>query len=150
MAHMKPVVQKGEWWKVGTQYGTEFVSTDVADTKKELNKLFALRDILTCERVMGYGARLSAPGYLDATEWTVFDSEKAAWSYLLENYEDAFTWQWEPGHGYHLYCPSESVAEIIKNHFQSINGSMIEQDIEFLYTVDESEKPTDEVEWEEV
>lgn len=30
----------------------------------------------------GFGARLSAPGYLDCTEWTVFDTEAAARLYL--------------------------------------------------------------------
>ena len=34
----------------------------------------------------GYGARLSAPGYLDCTEWTVFDTEDEAREYLEENY----------------------------------------------------------------
>lgn len=36
----------------------------------------------------GYGARLSAPGYLDCTEWTVFDTEKEAQAYLDETYGD--------------------------------------------------------------
>lgn len=32
----------------------------------------------------GFGARMSAPGYLDCTEWAVFDSEKEAEVYLGE------------------------------------------------------------------
>ena len=36
----------------------------------------------------GYGARLSAPGYLDCTEWTVFDTEEEAREYLEEMYPD--------------------------------------------------------------
>jgi len=33
-----------------------------------------------------YGARLSAPGYLDSTEWTVHSSEAEAEEYLAETY----------------------------------------------------------------
>jgi hypothetical protein len=34
----------------------------------------------------GYGARLSAPGYLDCTEWCVFDTPEEAQEYLTEMY----------------------------------------------------------------
>ena len=37
----------------------------------------------------GYGARLSAPGYLDATDWTVFPTSEEAEGYLHEMYHDA-------------------------------------------------------------
>jgi hypothetical protein len=40
------------------------------------------------ENIKGYGARLSAPGYLDCTEWTVFDTEDEAREYLEEMYPD--------------------------------------------------------------
>ncbi len=40
------------------------------------------------KNVRGYGARLSAPGYLDCTEWTVFDTEDEAREYLEEMYPD--------------------------------------------------------------
>lgn len=39
-------------------------------------------DFLSVEKVKGYGARLSAPGYLDCTDWTVFKTEDEAWNYL--------------------------------------------------------------------
>ena len=38
--------------------------------------------------VDGWGARLSAPGYLDATAWTVFETEVEAQEYLDEQQED--------------------------------------------------------------
>jgi hypothetical protein len=38
--------------------------------------------------VEGFGARLSAPGYLDCTEWTVFDTEDEARAYLDEYYPE--------------------------------------------------------------
>jgi hypothetical protein len=48
--------------------------TDVLDTK----------EIYSVQREVGYGARLSAPGYLDCTEWSVFDTEQEAREYLDE------------------------------------------------------------------
>jgi hypothetical protein len=38
------------------------------------------------ELVEGWGARLSAPGYLDCTDWCVFDTEEEAVAYLDETY----------------------------------------------------------------
>ncbi len=38
--------------------------------------------------VMGHGARLSAPGYLDCTEWCVFDTVEEATAYLDEYYPE--------------------------------------------------------------
>lgn len=40
------------------------------------------------ETIIGFGARLSAPGYLDCTEWAVFDTEKEAQDYLDEYYPE--------------------------------------------------------------
>ena len=40
------------------------------------------------ENIQGYGARLSAPGYMDCTEWCVFDSVEEAEEYLTETYGD--------------------------------------------------------------
>ena len=40
------------------------------------------------ENVKGYGARLSAPGYLDCTEWSVFKTKEIAREYLEEMYPE--------------------------------------------------------------
>lgn len=45
-------------------------------------------EIEEIETKKGYGARLSAPGYMDCTEWTVFDTEQEAKDYLEEMYGD--------------------------------------------------------------
>jgi hypothetical protein len=42
----------------------------------------------TWENIKGYGARLSAPGYLDCTEWSVFETEEEAREYLEEMYPE--------------------------------------------------------------
>lgn len=44
--------------------------------------------VWSLEIVKGYGARLSAPGYLDCTEWAVFQTAKAAETYLEETFGD--------------------------------------------------------------
>jgi hypothetical protein len=36
----------------------------------------------------GYGARLSAPGYMDCTPWSVFNTEDEAIAYLNEYYPE--------------------------------------------------------------
>jgi hypothetical protein len=38
--------------------------------------------VFSVEIKEGFGARMSAPGYLDATEWTVFDTAEEAEKYL--------------------------------------------------------------------
>jgi len=44
-------------------------------------------DIYTVEPVSGYGARLSAPGYMDCTDWTVHESEGEARASLADMYD---------------------------------------------------------------
>lgn len=40
------------------------------------------------ETVTGFGARLDAPGYMDCTEWTVYDTAAEAARALLDMYFD--------------------------------------------------------------
>ncbi len=47
-----------------------------------------VEDINTIERIEGYGARLSASGYMDCTEFVVFKTEHDAIVYLVETYEN--------------------------------------------------------------
>jgi|ERR1700733_2771717 len=95
------------WLRVETTQGTEFVS--IADTSLFVRDSATLTHPMSdedrertieeieqytegepqsWENVKGYGARLSAPGYLDCTEWTVFDTEQEAREYLEKNYPD--------------------------------------------------------------
>ena len=86
-----------------TNQGTEFLSVfdtglDVpnSDSLTPENVVETCTDIAqycegepqSWENVEGYGARLSAPGYLDCTEWTVFDTPEKAITHLEENYPD--------------------------------------------------------------
>ena len=95
------------WLRVEKTHGTEFVS--IADTslfvrnsetvthpKSDEDRDATIEKIRTYtdgepqswENIKGYGARLSAPGYLDCTEWTVFDTEDEAREHLEEMYPD--------------------------------------------------------------
>lgn len=95
------ITNKVRWLKVETMdTGTEFVSVydtgldipngnnfddpDVARTIRQ----YCAGEPETWENIEGYGARLSAPGYLDCTEWAVFDSIAEAERYLDEMYGD--------------------------------------------------------------
>ena len=93
MSHMQPQIVFDEWWKVETDNGTTFIPVDVVgDIAKPIDFLDYIEDDKppapdAYEEINGYGARLSAPGYLDCTEWIVFDTKKEAREYLREMYD---------------------------------------------------------------
>ena len=63
---------------VGPQ--TQFTADDVAS--------YIDGQFISAELVDGYGARLSMPGYMDCTEWTVFTTEQDAWEFLSSMHDD--------------------------------------------------------------
>lgn len=80
------ITNKLKWWELETTHGTFFVPYEDADEDH-------LQDYCegTIESVSvreGYGARLSAPGYLDCTDWSVFDTPEQAQAYLDEYYPE--------------------------------------------------------------
>lgn len=104
---MKPEVVQGTWLIVDTDLGGEVIPSDVVDMKeaRELQSMMAadpgvpvdLKDFDLGKYVQGsqlyeldikegFGARLSAPGYLDSTDWTFFDNEADAMEYLENAY----------------------------------------------------------------
>jgi hypothetical protein len=107
--HMQPVIEYGDYFEVETSHGTEIVPADVVgalphelghemnaetmftDTWREL--CAPLRYYLEGEpreviRKTGWLARMSAPGYMDCTDWTAHESEADARAYLIDNYAD--------------------------------------------------------------
>jgi hypothetical protein len=91
------------WLRVETRCGTDFLpgdlclfvrnsDQDLPEAKREEYKKaiwqYTEDEPQEWENIKGYGARLSAPGYLDCTEWTVFDSESEARAYLDEMYPE--------------------------------------------------------------
>ena len=115
MAFMEKQVEFGTWLEVDTCNGTEFIPADITgptgwmkdgapydcdgtfEEDSNLKLLLEnLEDYLSCnsEDVIsvtikqGWGARLSAPGYMDCTEWAVFATFDEANEYLDEMYGD--------------------------------------------------------------
>ena len=110
---MKPQIEFGEWLEVDGACGIEAIPADLiggvswmkndvdydTDCMEEdsnlRNVLDALEDFIesnlddvtSVQLVEGYGARLHAPGYMDATSWTVFKTREEAEEFLREEYE---------------------------------------------------------------
>lgn len=102
----KQVTRKMNWIQVESKCGTDWIPGDIglfvrnsdcpsqplteeefARYKKEIWQ-YTEGEPESWENITGFGARLSAPGYLDCTEWTVFDTEDEAREYLEENYPE--------------------------------------------------------------
>lgn len=82
---LKPEICHGRWFGSGEpdclSYPAELFTKEQVAKENDI----PVEDVEECE---GWGARLSAPGYLDSTEWQVFDTEKEAREYLMETYGD--------------------------------------------------------------
>ena len=76
---MTAEVIKGAFWRVETDNGTEVIPQEYFIRGDYDNDVEA-------EICNGYGVRLSASGYLDCTDWSVFDTEQKAFDFLLEMY----------------------------------------------------------------
>lgn len=134
MAFMEhEITGKQAWFAVEGDFGTDFIPIQVISlryhdltmgqaidhtTRKLFDSLCTdIHDytqhnhIYTITPIEGYGARVSAPGYLDCTEWAVFDTAEEAQAYLDEEYpkendmERQQTWQLAG------IVPEESIAE---------------------------------------
>lgn len=110
---MKPQIEFGEWLEVDGACGIEALPADLVYIPKWMtpdvdydtdcmeedsnlrNVLDALEDFIesniddvtSVQLVEGYGARLHAPGYMDATSWTVFKTREEAEEFLREEYD---------------------------------------------------------------
>jgi hypothetical protein len=98
----KQITNEQRWLRVETTQGTEFLPVDLvgdlpgsqflADGVTEENssdvQAYCEGKVQSWENIKGYGARLSAPGYLDCTEWAVFDTQGEAEKYLDEMFDD--------------------------------------------------------------
>jgi hypothetical protein len=103
MAFMEPQIEQGQWYEIDTDNGTEFIpadllnkadgltigqSADMADpsweTVADLIHPYCVGNPQSIKLITGWGARLSAPGYMDCTEWAVFETEQEARDYLRD------------------------------------------------------------------
>ena len=103
----RQVTGNENWLRVETRQGTEFIriadtslfvrnsdcpSQPLTDDEREAT-IDNIRDYVedtpkSWENIKGYGARLSAPGYLDCTPFVVFDTQEEAEQYLTDEYPE--------------------------------------------------------------
>lgn len=109
MGFMQKQIEYGEWVQVDGPCGLDSIPADIVnidrlrellavdrdDDESSKDEAFSLvsdytenRRADSIEIVTGYGARMSAPGYLDCTEWAVFDTADEADEYLNDYYGD--------------------------------------------------------------
>jgi hypothetical protein len=98
----RQITGKCKWLEVETTHGTEIIPqelvADVSDCDAENVENMPLwfntvqqyteGEPKEWKWIEGYGARLSAPGYMDCTDWTVFDSPEQAQAHLEEMYPE--------------------------------------------------------------
>lgn len=87
---MQPEIIEQDWYRVETSDGTWWVPDDcVGNIIEDLEEFASYVEgkPQSYEKVHGFGARLSAPGYMDCTEWCVFKTEEEAVSHLCEVYD---------------------------------------------------------------
>ena len=72
-----------DWYELYTDAGIWFVPVWVVDTDNLLDYTEGSK-LYSSEIISGYGVRSSAPGYLDCTEWSVYEGLAEA----LAAYED--------------------------------------------------------------
>jgi len=78
---MQPQIVHDRWATIETKSETHVVEADsMIDVLRELD----VEDIVEIHLEDGWGARFSAPGYLDCTGWGVYESEASAAEALLE------------------------------------------------------------------
>lgn len=95
MAFMQPCVEYAQYYEVSCNRGeTTIIPADVVGTPRTLADF---RDYVEGtidedqdmpELQTGWLARLSAPGYMDCTDWSIHPSKAAALEYLAETYGD--------------------------------------------------------------
>ena len=86
----RQITIKSKWFQVETSQGTDFIPDDIMGKNPTLEDFadFCEGIPVSFELIKGYGARLSAPGYMDCTEWTVFPTEQEAIEYMDEYYPE--------------------------------------------------------------
>jgi len=141
MAFMQPQVRHTTAITVETASGeSSTVPFDDVGTSERsaLSSHFGERVVEVTVEKDRYLARTSAPGYMDRTDWAAFPTEKEAWAHLIEFYPECFTWSVEhtadEGSGTaHIYMPSDAAAEALVEAVQSLAGSSLERDGNFVY-----------------
>jgi len=85
---MEKEIYFGMAWVVDGPMGIEVVPYDLCsrDELPEYTTNAGFEEYWEVEEKEGWLARMTMPGYLDSTEWTIHDSEEEAEKYLEEYY----------------------------------------------------------------
>jgi hypothetical protein len=81
----KEITERMSGWRVETDFGTEYVPGYVESNPSRLAN-YVEGKIESVEEVLGYFGRLSAPGYMDRTEWEFSESQAEVEEVLDELY----------------------------------------------------------------
>lgn len=90
MSFMQRQIDLGDWYVCETIYGTEIVDVELVNARSNEDlQMYCEGTVESFELVKNkFGARLSAPGYMDRTDWVIFDTRKEAQEYLDETYPE--------------------------------------------------------------
>lgn len=96
MSFMKPYVESALYFEIETTCGLEIVPASAigrtCSTAAEAFANYVEGNIQDEDELIevkeGFLARMSAPGYMDCTDWTAHATEKEALAYLAEMYGD--------------------------------------------------------------
>lgn len=82
---MKPEIEHGAWHICETDTGTCIVPADLcAGNSADVLMYCDATVVYEVETKEGYGARFSAPGYMDCTDWAFFEQLDEACEFLFE------------------------------------------------------------------
>ena len=91
MAFMVPVIERGAWYVVEcADGGSEVLPVDVVGKVAgdlDAFRMYCESEPVSVEHRVCWGSRLSAPGYMDCTEWTLHDTEAEARADLRETHD---------------------------------------------------------------
>ena len=103
MNFMQSDIRLDDWWEIDGRDGITFVQFDTYKLDVPFNVVFTEGEIFnellggltdyyegdgvtSFEKRFGYGARLSAPGYLDCTSWSLHKTRAEAEEFLNDMY----------------------------------------------------------------
>ena len=90
MSHMQPQITDSQKWVIAeTDVGTEYLPFWLSEsTDPDAQYPYTMgTEITHTELIEGFGAQMSAPGYMACTPWVVFATEEAARAYLAEEHD---------------------------------------------------------------
>lgn len=83
---MQPeITEKTQWYYVRDKYDEIYCYDLDLFSRETVENWHPNEEIEVAE---GFGARLSAAGYLDCTDWTIHDTEEEAIDFLIDFYGD--------------------------------------------------------------